>query len=204
MEPQKQATNVESLRASNRKLSYALLGLIALLVVLGLALARSIGNERIVITPMTLERPFAVRGIRPSAEYLEELSLWLAHLMLDASPESIGINKQLLLKHAAPAARGPLSHKIDYFAERLKRDSVSTSFAPDQIASRPERLAVAIVGQLDTRVADKKTSSVTKAYLAEWEYVGGVIKIKDFRESELDDAFKPKPDPAQPAVSQLQ
>lgn len=202
MDPRTQQNNIEALRASNRKLSYGLLGLVVIALLQGVALVRAIGNERIVVTPMALDRPLAVKGQRPSSEYLEELSLWLAHLMLDASPDSIATNKQLLMKHITPAARGAMSHKIDYFADRLKRDSASTTFAPSQVAVKPDRLGVALIGQLDTFISDRKTSSVLKAYLAEWEYSGGVISIKDFRESDLDDPFKAKPDSAQPAVSQ--
>jgi len=192
MDTNTQKRNVDVLRSSNRLLSLAVIGLTATLAVAMLGLLRSAGNEKVVVIPATLERPISIAGDQPSPSYLEQWGIWVAHLMLDVSASSIDITKDAILKYTHPASHGALENKLVFEAARLRRDASSSQFFPSQVVAAPASKAVAVVGQLDVYINERRTSSGTRAYAIEFEFSNGRMFLKDFYETELDHVFKRK------------
>jgi len=192
-----QKRNVDTLRHSNRLLSLAVivLGLTLLLAIA--ALSRSAGREKVVVIPATIDRPISVQGDIPSDAYLEQWGLWVAHLMLDVSGASIEVTRQALLKYTLPGSHGTLENRLDFEANRLKRDASSSQFFPSQSVVSAKANAVAVVGQLDVYINERRTSSSMRSYATEFEFKSGRLFIKDFYETELDNLFKRKVPPGE-------
>jgi len=112
-----QKRNVDTLRNSNRLLSFALIALSALLFVTVIGLIRSAGREKVIVVPATIERPITVQGDQVSESYLEQWGLWVAHLILDVSYTSIEVTRNALLKYVHPASHGALSNKLEFEAQ---------------------------------------------------------------------------------------
>ena len=195
MDSNTQKRNVDVLRHSNRLLSVAVIVLSVALIVAVVGVLRTSGNEKVVVIPATLERPVSVEGDKPSASYLEQWGLWVAHLMLDVSQSSIDITKDSLLKYTLPSSHGALENKLEFEATRLRRDAASSQFFPTQIVASPASHAVALIGQLDVYINERRTSSTTRAYAIEFQFSSGRMFLKDFYETELDHVFKRKANP---------
>lgn len=187
-----QKRNVDALRNSNRLLSLAVIALSVLLFVTVTALIRSSGREKVVIVPATIDRPIAVQGDRVSEAYLEQWALWVAHLILDVSAPSMEVTKNALLKYVHPASLGALENKLDFESQRLRRDAASSQFFPTQVRVSTKTSTVAVVGQLDVYINERRTSSTSRSYAVQFDVANGRIFIKDFYETELDNVFKRK------------
>jgi len=192
-----QKRNVDTLRNSNRLLSLAVIVLGITLLLAIAALSRSAGREKVVVIPATIDRPISVQGDIPSDAYLEQWGLWVAHLMLDVSGASIEVTRQALLKYTLPGSHGTLENRLDFEANRLKRDASSSQFFPSQSVVSAKANAVAVVGQLDVYINERRTSSSMRSYATEFEFKSGRLFIKDFYETELDNLFKRKAQPGE-------
>lgn len=192
MDTNMQKRNVDTLRTSNRLMSFAVVALSVLLFVSMVALIRASGREKLVIIPATIDRPITVQGDQVSQSYLEQWGLWITHLVLDVSYESMEVTKNALMKYVHPASHGALSNRLEYETQRLKRDAASSHFFPAQAVVSLKANAVAVVGQLDVYINERRTSSSTRAYAMEFDVSNGRIFLKDFYETEIDHVFKRK------------
>jgi len=187
-----QKRNVDTLRNSNRLLSLALIALSVLLFVTVIGLIRSAGREKVIVVPATIERPITVQGDQVSESYLEQWGLWVSHLILDVSYTSIEVTKNALLKYVHPASHGALSNKLEFEAQRLRRDASSSHFFPSHAVVSLKANAVAVVGQLDVYINERRTSSSTRAYAMEFDVSNGRLFLKDFYETDVDHVFTRK------------
>ena len=81
-----------------------------------------------------------------------------------------------------PEQHGSLKSRQEVEAERLKRINASTFFLPQQLVANDQDQTVAVRGRLRTQVNGQETATDTKAYLAEFQYVGGRVHLKAFKE----------------------
>jgi conjugal transfer pilus assembly protein TraE len=98
----------------------------------------------------------------------------------------------LLLQYAAPSAFGELRTQLATTAERLKRDGAATIFSAQDLSVDERRLRVGVRGQLTTFVSDRRVSEVVKGYAIEFQYTGGRITLKSFRETHPNDPLEAK------------
>lgn len=193
MNPDKHGADIRELKASlstQRRISAGLLGLAILLAVNNLRLT---GREKTILEPPVRTQSVWVQGEKVSASYLEEMGQFIAHVMLDVTPRSIAVNQQTVLGWTHPAFHGELKNRMSLEEERLKRDNATTVFWPNQVVPDPDRMRVALIGELATYINDRKTSDVPQAWLAEFEFKGGRMLLKDWKETSLDDPLKLKP-----------
>lgn len=195
MDTQTQKRNVDTLRNSNRFLSFAVVALCAVLFVTVIGLIRSAGREKVIVIPAKIDRPVTVQGDEVSEAYLEQWGLWVAHLILDVSYASMEVTKNALMKYVHPASHGVLENRLEFEAQRLKRDASSSHFFPSHAVVVLKANAVAVVGQLDVYINERRTSSSTRAYAMEFDVVNGRLFLKDFYETEVDHVFKRKASP---------
>lgn len=141
-----------------------------------------VGRERTIIIPAGIEKSFWVSGDKVSPTYLEQMGEHMAYLALDVSPANIDYKKSRFLAYVTPDAHGELNTRIELEAARLKRDNATSMFSIQQLTPDEDRMAVVMKGRLTTFINDRRVSEVDKAYLAEFEYRGGRISVKTFRE----------------------
>lgn len=129
--------------------------------ILGCALLQK--REKTILVPPTLHKSFWVHGDEVSREYLEEMGVYLAKLLLDLSPSTIHHTHAVLLRYATPEAYGALKAQFVREEENAGSLQLSTHFKPSSVLANPTTLTVEVKGILTSYVAGKeiKTSSET-------------------------------------------
>ncbi len=188
--------------ASARRATTFLVALVTGSMLVNLVLAvfavRLAGHERVVVVPPSVHKTFWVESDRVSPEYLEQMGYFLMQLTLNVTPHSVDHQAKVLLQYAAPASFGELRTALLGAAERLKRDGASTVFSPQDLSVDERALRVGVRGQLTTFISDRRVSEVSKGYAIEFQYSGGRIFLKAFRETNPNDPLEnqPRPSPA--------
>jgi len=188
---------------ARRALALLVLLLVGSMVV-NLALAafaiRLSNSERIVVVPPSVSKTFWVESDRVSGAYLEQMAYFLMQLTLNVTPQSVEHQSKLLLQYASPSAYGDLQVALRAAGERLKRDGAATVFSPRDLTVDESAMKVAVRGQLTTFISDRRVSDVSKAYIVEFEYAGGRLYLKSFRETPTNDPLETKPAAGLPAA----
>ncbi|MBB3122178.1 type IV conjugative transfer system protein TraE [Pseudoduganella violacea] len=160
--------------------------LTACLSVALLTVYQTLGTQRIVVTPPTVDKPFWVSGARVSNAYLEQMGGYVAWLILDVTPASVQWKKEALLSFVEPDEAGALKIRQEVEAERLKKLNASTYFLLQQLEPDEEKQTVLLSGRLRTYVNGQETSVTPKRYLAQFSYRGGRSHLKAFKEVDRD------------------
>ena len=174
--------DLKEMRRRNRGLSLTVGGLIAALLVSLVIVFNLIGTERTIVVPPSIDKTFWVTRDHASREYLEQMGSFIAWLILDVTPASIDWKKDVLLNYVTPEQHGAMKSHQEIEAERLKRINASTFFLPQQLVANETGQSVVVRGRLRTQVNGQDTATETKAYLAEFKYVGGRMHLNTFKE----------------------
>ena len=175
-------SDLKEMRQRNRSLALAVGALIAALLIALVAIVKLVGNERTILVPPAIEKTFWVAKDRVSKEYLEQMASFVGWLILDVTPATVDWKKDVLLNYVVPDQHGAMKLRQEVEAERLKRINASTFFLPQQLVANDQDQTVAIRGRLRTQVNGQETATDLKAYLAEFQYVGGRVHLKAFKE----------------------
>jgi conjugal transfer pilus assembly protein TraE len=175
-------SDMKEMRQRNRGLALAVGALVVGVVMSLVIIVKLIGMERTIIVPPSVEKTFWVTNDRVSKEYLEQMASFIAWLVLDVTPATIDWKKDILLNYVSPEQHGLLKARQEVEAERLKRINASTFFLPQQLVANDQDQTVAVRGRLRTQVNGQETATDTKAYLAEFQYAGGRMHLKAFKE----------------------
>lgn len=143
---------------------------------------RTLGMQRTVIVPPTIEKTFWLSSQTGSKEYLNQMAAFVGWLILDVDPSTVDWKKDLLLDFMAPDDHGAMRAQLETGAERLKRMNASTSFLPQQLNVDAERLTVTLYGRLRRQVNGQETGREAKAYLVTFTFAGGRIHLHSFKE----------------------
>lgn len=151
-------------------------------VVLGLAVHRLIGVERTIIVPPEINKTFWVDNEKVSSEYLEEMAMHIAQMELTVTPESFRYQADHIIKYAYPSATGDLRSSFDARETQLRRDQISSWFAPTEVTPDEKKLQVRITGKLTTYIGKEQIPPVEKTYLVEFVYSNSKLYLKTFNE----------------------
>ena len=141
-----------------------------------------VGHDRIVVTPPSVDKTFWISKDRVSSSYLEQMGSFIAYLTLDVSPQSIDWKKTMLLQYVSPDIYGALQTRQDLEADRLRRLNATTQFSIAQLLPNEEAMTVTLKGRLATFINGTRTSDVDKQYVAEFEFKGNRVQIRNFKE----------------------
>jgi conjugal transfer pilus assembly protein TraE len=137
-------------------------------------------HERVIITPPQLTQGFWVEGNRFSPQYLEEMALHYAHFLLDVTEKTVLYQGDIILRYVVPEAYGAFKAKLLADEKRLRRNHLSTRFAPSDVMVSPEEMKVEITGNLMSYVGDKRISKVRETYRFQFQSQSGRLLIKSF------------------------
>ncbi len=170
-------------RKSNRTLG-AIVVLLSVCQLLSLAgIVSLVGSERTVIVPPNIDRTFWVTRDKASREYLEQMAGYVTWLMLDVSPSTIDWKRNVLLNYVAPDQHAAMKTKMDLEADRLRTNNAATSFLVQQFTANEKEQSVVVAGRLRRQINGADIGEPeTRAYLAQFEYVGGRVHVKTFKE----------------------
>ncbi len=141
-----------------------------------------IGRDRVIVTPPSIDKTFWVSKDRVSSSYLEQMGSFIAYLTLDVSPQSIDWKKTMLLQYVSPDVYGVLQTRQDLEADRLRRLNATTQFSVAQLLPNEEAMNVTLKGRLATFINGARTSDIDKEYVAEFEFKGNRVQIRNFKE----------------------
>ncbi len=182
MNPNALLQDLKHLR-STVKLQGAALALMGACLLASLILMfNMVGRDRIVVTPPAIDKTFWVSKDRVSSSYLEQMGSFIAYLTLDVSPQSIDWKKTMLLQYVSPDVYGALQTRQDLEADRLRRLNATTQFSVAQLLPNEEAMNVTLKGRLATFINGARTSDIDKEYVAEFEFKGNRVQIRNFKE----------------------
>jgi conjugal transfer pilus assembly protein TraE len=141
-----------------------------------------VGRDRVIVTPPSIDKTFWISKDRVSSSYLEQMWSFIAYLTLDVSPQSVDWKKTMLLQYVSPDVYGVLQTRQDLEADRLRRLNATTQFSVAQLLPNEEAMNVTLKGRLATFINGARTSDVDKEYVAEFEFKGNRVQIKNFKE----------------------
>lgn len=173
-------------------------GMLLVIVLEGFVLLKTLGMEKTIVTPPTIEKSFWVSGTDVSKSYLEQMAYWYAGLTLNVTPTTGAYQREMFLKYAAPAQAGKLAAETEARLDFLKKNSASTMFSAQTLNADERIKKVAIIGDLDTFVGDKKVNTKHTIYVIGFSYINGRLYVSEFKETNEKDMFGVNANPAAP------
>lgn len=145
-------------------------------------------KERVILVPPIIHKSFWIEEGNVSQEYLTEMSLFMAHQVLDVTPSSAGRQRDVVLGYVAPSFYNPLKKRLQKEEEFLRQEQVSTSFKPTHITADSEKLEVEIIGEMNHYVAGTRIKNVQETYILKFEYRGQKLSLTSFKLKGEEDA----------------
>lgn len=133
-------------------------------------------SERVILVPPEINKSFWVTRTKVSDEYLQEMAVFLADLILDQTPESAKVKRDMLMKYVSAGYHNALFEKLIKQEDYITQNDVSTEFVLKEAV--PVNGAVEITGEVITYVASKQLSRALVKYTAEFEYKGKLLLSK--------------------------
>lgn len=137
-------------------------------------------KERVVLVPAQINTQMWTERKAVSKEYLEEMSLFFAHLLFDVSPHSMANQRDVILRNVEPANYNALKYKLIKEEEKYKKENLTTTFRPIKIIVNPSKLETLMTGYLTSFVGGKQMQQITDTYLIKFRYDAGRLLIKSF------------------------
>lgn len=137
-------------------------------------------KERVVMLPAQINTKMWTERKAVSKEYLEEMSLFFAHLLFDVSPHSMANQRDIILRNVAPASYNALKYKLIKEEEKYKKENLTTTFRPIKIIVNTSKLETLVTGYLTSFVGGKQMQQITDTYLIKFGYDACRLSIKSF------------------------
>ncbi len=157
------------------------LSMLLLLVLLLQTLFLFLKKERIIVSPPDGKQSYWVEGNRFSPSYLEEMSLFFCHLILDITESNIIPQGEVLLRYISPKAYGAFKTKLLEDEKRLKQQQLSLHFMPHEIQLSADSLTADVTGDLTSYVSTQKISQSRETYRLIFEQRLGRLFLQSFK-----------------------
>ncbi|EJK1259037.1 type IV conjugative transfer system protein TraE [Salmonella enterica] len=139
-------------------------------------------EQKVVVTPMLFNAPFAVSQNQADASYLQQMALSLIALRLNVTPETVDASHEQLLTYARPASQNELKVKLAEDAKRIKDNNVNSAFYMTSVKVYPAIGRVDVRGQLKTWIGDSKPYPELKQYVLKFDRQDGISWLNHFGE----------------------
>lgn len=141
-------------------------------------------NDRIIISPPTIEKEFWVESNRISPTYLEQFALFLGQLILTKSPQSATPQRTVVLRHVDPSVYGEINKKLSEEEKKLIKQQASYVFYPIDIRVDTSNLQALLAGDRIFYVGGKSVSTSRENYKLSFVYSGGRLLLKEISNEE--------------------
>lgn len=138
----------------------------------------------VTIVPPEINKTFWVSNTGASAEYLEEMALYVASLSQNYTPKNIDYKHSQILKIVHPSVYGALKSKLDDASEYSKSNNVSQIFHPDSSRIDVDAGIVHLNGIRERWVNDEALPSKQIVLVVSFGYEDGLITLKSVKEKE--------------------
>ena len=163
---------------------FALFSFMMLLICLLLSILVFVKEEIVVIVPPQIEKPFEQRGNLVSPAGVEQLSLFVSHLLFDVNPENVNPNFTMVLDQYV-SARGQ-DYMKNWFArerDRIVDERISVLFQPQNIEIKG--LNAKLEGKFQRSVSSEVLSDERGVIYITWEMTPLGLKIQKVQEEKL-------------------
>lgn len=141
-------------------------------------------QDRIVVVPPSLEKPFWIEGSRVSNSYLEQHGVFLGELLLNRSVESAPQQRAILLRQASPEFISALKVKLVQEEETLKKQGASYAFFPTGVEVDGPSMRVRLTGDRVFFVGGQQVSCKRESYTLSLKVSGGRVLLNGVTSSE--------------------
>ena len=135
-------------------------------------------NERTILVPPHITKTLWVEGGAISKEYLEEMGIYIAKLLLDLSPTSFPYNHETLLKYVTPEAYGAFKKQLMEDGEHYTKLQLSTHFKPTEVKANPSKFSAEVKGNLTSYVAGKEIHSSLETVFLQFTLRGAGLLLE--------------------------
>jgi len=170
--------NLHSLFKQRNAALVLALGMMVTNIMLGVKVL--VSNEKIIVVPAYLKQSFWAEGEVISKEYLEEMTVFFASMMLNVSPESLKYQGDVVLKYVSPELHAPLKQRLFAEEEKMRKQNLTTSFKPKEVQVDMDKGEAVISGILTQYVSGQKVGQVSEKYRACYGYSSGILLLKEF------------------------
>lgn len=177
-------TQVKSLAITRQRNFFA--GCLALVACANFLLSIKLASvsERIIMVP-GITKELIVESNSVSGSYLEETALLFISALLDLTPTTASIKKDIILKHTSKRSPESLKSLQNYFADAInnhKKFQLSTFFGPKKLHVDSKKLQVIVEGVLTSTFGKRGFEEREARYKLSFDYVGGYLQLKEFIE----------------------
>jgi conjugal transfer pilus assembly protein TraE len=134
-------------------------------------------QEKIVVVPPVLERPFWIDGSAVSSSYIEQFGMFLSSLLLSKTPASAVSQRNTLLKYTSSKYFGKLKQRLLEEEEKLKKQNASISFFPLGVQVNQSNLELILEGEKVFTVGSQQISKKKEKYKMSFSFESGVLKL---------------------------
>lgn len=167
--------------------AFGTIAFILAIVVLLLALKLFLYDEKIIIVPPEIERSFWVKGDHISKDYLEQMGVWFASLMLTKNLDNYKTNHRNVLKYIHPDSHGEIIEKLMIDEERYKKDNLETVFYPQTIDVDLGINEVVIEGELVAKIGGSEESRKQRVFIINFGYYSSRWFVNNFALAKKED-----------------
>lgn len=156
-----------------QQLRFARICLVAALAsvfLLGLLDAWQELHQTTAVVPPEVRRPYVIGAGTANDDYLTDMSGYVLDKMLNTSPETVDYNNAVILKMTAPEQYPALKTTLDVAAMRIKRERITTLWAPRSLSIERGSNRGTWTGILKTYVSDVLVSSEQHSYVVELSF----------------------------------
>lgn len=141
-------------------------------------------QEKTILIPPKITSKMWLAGDNASKSYFEEMSLWIAHLMLDKTSKNMMFNHKILLDYVLPNSKQEVIKNLLKEQEQYKKEGLSTIFRANQLETNLDKNEVMLTGNLISFVGDKKISNKKIIFLIKFKYAFGKWHLQSFKKME--------------------
>jgi conjugal transfer pilus assembly protein TraE len=150
-------------------------------------------GDKTIVLPGYVSREFSVEGVDIVSDgYIEQMSMYFAHLLLDLTPQNISYNSSLFLKNVDQKNYFVL---VEYFQNKEKTHknyNLVTRFDVTSLKILKEKGVVEIEGVLTAYFGKDKKIEKSAKYLLNYTIKNGMMIVGGFSQSsgQLDEVAK--------------
>lgn len=137
-------------------------------------------SDRLILVPPTFSKELWVKGQEGSPAYLHEMALYVAHLLLDRSAQSMAFQDATLLRYVAPYAVSSFQIKLKDDEAFYRDNALSTMFHTTHVRHDPALKEVHLKGLLTQMESSKIVQTIEQAYTLAYTFQDGFFQVLTF------------------------
>lgn len=151
-------------------------------VFLSMKVAFTTDRVQTIITPPEITKTFWVDQEKVSKDYMDQMAVFFAQLMYNATPATIEAQQNELLKYVSPELYSSLENELRVTARTMRQTNVSSWFVPSFIGSDEKTKTTVIEGVFTATQGKEVLQQSQRKIELKFAYNAGKITVVGFRD----------------------